>query len=150
MKRGSLLILCLLLLVAMALPVLAAGSAYMGLSASAVNLYRGDSFTITVNLTNDQKIGRGAIVLNYDASAFEFVGGSCNVSGATLAEVSAGRKGGVFALAEEHTVILTGGYFHIATVSNIRSLADTVYGLGNTIQLIGDGERKFTFCNLWL
>ena len=141
MKRGSLLILCLLMLVAMVLPVLAAGSAYMGLSASAANLYRGDSFTITVSLTNDQKIGRGAIVLNYDASAFEFVGGSCNVSGATLAEVSAGRKGGVFALAEDRVVsgtiftiqmkVKSNAAFGSYTISGTPSM-EISCGAGNT------------------
>ena len=40
MKKGVLLILCLMLLAAAVLPVMAAGSAYMGLSASAATVYR--------------------------------------------------------------------------------------------------------------
>lgn len=104
MKRIFMILLCLLLVCSMAMPVFAAGSAKMSLSASAKTLYRGDSFTVTVKLTNDQVVGRGGIVLKYDSSVFEFVGGSCSVSGATLAEVSAGRNGGVFALAENRVV----------------------------------------------
>lgn len=104
MKKIISVILSVLLLAALAAPVAADGSASMRLSASSTTLYRGDSFTVTVTLNNDQPVGRGGIVLSYDSGVFEFVGGSCNVSGATLAEVSAGRNGGVFALAEDRVV----------------------------------------------
>ena len=141
MKRGVLLLFCLVMLMATALPVLAAGSAYMGLSASGSTLYRGDTFTVSVNLSNDQVVGRGAIVLNYDSSAFEFIGGSCNVSGATLAEVSAGRNGGVFALAENRVVsgtiftiqmrVKSGAAFGSYTISGTASM-DVPCGAGST------------------
>ena len=104
MKKIISVLLSLMLLVALAAPVAADGSATMRLSASSGTVHRGDSFTVTVILDNDQEVGRGGIVLSYDSSVFEFVGGSCNVSGATLAEVSAGRNGGVFALAENRVV----------------------------------------------
>lgn len=58
MKKGILLIICLMLLASAVLPVMAAGSAYMGLSASAPTVYRGDTFTVSVNLTNDQAVGQ--------------------------------------------------------------------------------------------
>lgn len=102
MKKILTMICSLLLLGALTLTVSAA--AYMGLSLSASTLSPGDSFTVYVNLSNDQAVGRGGIVLNYDTAVFEFLGGSCGVSGATLAEVSAGRNGGVFALAENRVV----------------------------------------------
>lgn len=104
MKRILSVFVCVLLLAALAVPVAAEGSAHMGLSASSGTLYRGDTFTVTVTLNNDQVIGRGGIVLSFDSGVFEITGGSCSVSGATLAEVSAGRKGGVFALAEDRVV----------------------------------------------
>jgi len=104
MRKIVSLALCLLLLLSAYPGVCAAASAHMSLSASDSELYRGESFTIYVSLSNDQVVGRGAIVLNYDSSVFEFIGGSCSVSGATLAEVSAGRNGGVFALSENRVV----------------------------------------------
>ena len=103
MKRILSIILCLLLVLPFATPVLAAGAS-MSLSSSAGTLHRGDSFTVTVKLNNSQSIGRGGIVLKYDANVFEITGGNCNVSGAALAEVSASRKGGVFALEENRVV----------------------------------------------
>ena len=102
MKKLITIGLCVLLLSALTLTVSAA--AYMGLTVSQTTLYPGDEFTISVNLSNSEPVGRGGIVLNFNASAFEILGGSCNVSGATLGEVSPSRNGGVFALAENRVV----------------------------------------------
>lgn len=102
MKKLITIIFCVLLLSTLTLTVSAA--AYMGLSLSASTLSPGQEFTVYVNLSNDQAVGRGGIVLNYDKAVFEFLGGTCGVSGATLAEVSSGRDGGVFALAENRVV----------------------------------------------
>ena len=102
MKKILTIVFSLLLLSAMVLTVSAA--AYMGLSVSSSTLSPGQEFTVYVKLSNSEPVGRGGIVLNYDSSVFQFVGGSCGVSGATLAEVSAGRNGGVFALAENRVV----------------------------------------------
>lgn len=121
MKRILIIALCILLIAATAMPVLAA-SASMSLSSSAGTLHRGDSFTITVKLKNDQAIGRGGIVLNYDKSVFEITGGSCNVSGATLAEVSASRNGGVFAL--EDAKVVSGTVFTI----NMKVKSNAAFG----------------------
>ena len=104
MKRIISVLLCVLILAGLAVPVAAAGSAQMRLNSSPATVYPGDTFTVTVTLANDQPVGRGGIVLSYNTAAFELVGGSCNVSGATLAEVSVGRNGGVFALAENRVV----------------------------------------------
>ena len=104
MKRVFSILLCVLILWGLAVPVAAEGSAQMRLTSSSATLYPGDSFAVTVTLTNDQPVGRGGIVLSYNTAVFELVGGSCNVSGAALAEVSAGRNGGVFALAENRVV----------------------------------------------
>lgn len=122
MKKILSLLICVLLLCSLAVPVAAAGGARMSLSSSAGTLHRGDSFTVSVYLTNDQAVGRGGIVLSYDASVFEFVGGSCNVGGATLAEVSAGRNGGVFALEEDRVV--SGTIFTI----NMRVKSSAAFG----------------------
>lgn len=121
MKRFLVIFLCILLTLSTAMPVLAAGAS-MGLSASSGTVHRGDSFTVTVKLSNSQAIDRGGIVLKYDSSVFEITGGSCNVSGATLAEVSAGRKGGVFAL--EDAKVVSGTIFTI----NMKVKKDAPFG----------------------
>jgi len=109
MKRWIPMMLCLVLLLGMVCwgvvqPVSAAGTAHMSIYSSASTVYRGDSFTLTVNLSNDQPVSNGAIYLLYDSSAFEFLGGSCNVSNVTLQEVSAAVGGGVFALQTDAVV----------------------------------------------
>lgn len=122
MKRILSVFLCIALIGILVFPVSAAGNAHMSLSAAPATVYRGDTFTISVFLTNDQTIGRGGIVLSYNTAVFEFVGGSCNVSGATLAEVSAGRNGGVFAM--ETAQAVSGTIFTI----QMRVRSDAPFG----------------------
>ena len=111
MKRIVAIFLCLILMGTLALSATAAGSAHMSISSSAGTVYRGDSFTLTVSLSNDQPVSNGGIVLSYDSSVFELTGGSCNVSNATLAEVSAANGGGVFLLQSD--AVVSGAIFTI-------------------------------------
>jgi len=108
MKKYSMILLCLALLAvvfgSIAQPAGAAGAAHMRISSSAEALYRGDSFTLTVSLSNEEPVSNGGVILSYDSSAFEFIGGSCNVSNAALAEVSAANGGGVFVLQSDAVV----------------------------------------------
>ena len=108
MKKRITIVLCLVL-IGMAIwgiaqPVSAAGSAHMSIRSSSGTLYRGDSFTLTVSLSNDQPVSNGGVVLSYDSSVFEFLGGSCHVSNAVLAEVSAANGGGVFVMQTDEVV----------------------------------------------
>lgn len=126
MKRVIMIMLCLALAGMVfwgaALPVSAAGSAYMSIQSSAGTVYRGDSFTLTVNLTNDQPISNGGVILSYDSSVFELLGGSCNVSNAALAEVSAANGGGVFVLQTD--AVVSGTIFTI----NMRVKENAPFG----------------------
>lgn len=124
MKKVISIVLCMLLLGAMALPVSASG-AYMSLYSSAGTLYRGDSFTLTVNLSNDEPIGNGAVILSYDSSVFEMTGGSCNVSGAAVSQVSTSIGGGTFAM--EADTVVSGTIFTI----NMRVREDAPFGTHN-------------------
>ena len=110
MKRTIAILLCLFLIGTLA-PSVSAASAHMSLSSSAGTVYRGDTFTLTVTLSNDQPVSNGGIVLSYDSSAFELLGGSCSVSNATLAEVSAANGGGVFLL--QNDAVVSGTIFTI-------------------------------------
>ena len=102
MKRLFTWVLCLGVLCGLALTANAAGS--MRISASSATVTRGETITLSVSLSNSDAIGSGGIILGFDGSAFEIVGGSCGVSGAALAEVSAANGGGVFALQEPKVV----------------------------------------------
>lgn len=103
MKKFVVAILCLMLFVTAAVPVSAA-AAHMSLDTSADTVHRGETFTITVSLSNDQPVSNGGVVLSYDSSAFELLGGSCNVANAILGEVSASNGGGVFMLQADAVV----------------------------------------------
>ena len=126
MKKTIIIALCLAMLGAvllgMAQPASAAGSAHMSIRSSAGTLYRGDSFSLTVSLSNDQPISNGGVILSYDSSVFEFLGGTCHVSNATLAEVSAARGGGVFVLQTD--AVVSGTIFTI----NMRVKDNAVFG----------------------
>ena len=98
------LILAVVVLCGMNLPVSAAGSAHMSIQSSSGTVYRGESFVLTVSLTNEQPVSNGGVMLSFDSSAFAILGGSCNVSNAALAEVSAANGGGVFVLQTDAVV----------------------------------------------
>ena len=88
MKRIISILLCLFLIGTLALSVAAAGSAHMSISSSSSTVYRGDTFTLTVSLSNDQPVGTGGVVLSYDSSVFKLVSGTHNLSNPNYAEVN--------------------------------------------------------------
>lgn len=108
MKKIFFIILCLMLVGMVFLGTVpsaqAAGNAHMSIRSSSGTLHRGDSFTLTVSLSNDQPISNGGLILSYDSNVFEFLGGSCHVSNAPMSEVSASRNGGVFVLQTDAVV----------------------------------------------
>ena len=110
MKKYLTILLCLMLILSVSVAAHAAGSANMSLSTSGSALYPGDSFTVTVKLSNTQSVSNGGIVLKFDSSIFEITGGSCNISGAT-GEVKVSRGGGVFSV--EQDKVISGNIFTI-------------------------------------
>lgn len=104
MRRNLVLLWAAVLLTAMLSSPVSAASAQMRLRSSDATVYRGQNFTLTVSLSNDQPVSNGGVILSYDSSVFELTGGSCNVKGATLAEVSASRGGGVFVMQQDAVV----------------------------------------------
>ena len=75
MKKIIPVLLCLLLIVVLAISVSAADSS-LAITPSATTLERGDTFTITANLTNTESISLCTVVLRFDTNAFELVGGT--------------------------------------------------------------------------
>ncbi len=127
----------LVLLCTLALPVSAA--AYMSVSASSSTLHRGDSFTLTVSLSNDQPVSNGGIVLSYDSSVFEMVDGSRHVG--DFGGVTVGNQGGVFVFETDTVVsgtiftfdmkVKSGAAFGTYSISGSPSL-NIAYSLGGT------------------
>ena len=101
MKKILSVLVCLMLLGAVALGVSAAGSAKMSLKSSAATVYRGDTFTLTVSLKNDQPVSGGGVSLSYDSAVFAMIGGSCSVSEGS---VNADGSSGQFSLGAEAVV----------------------------------------------
>ena len=102
MKKLLSVLLCVLLLTAMVLIVSATSSAQMTVSANKTTVYRGDTIDFTVKLSTVEDCRSAAFMLNYDSSVFEFVSGSCSLSGTALANFSSGT--GTFAYGSGTTV----------------------------------------------
>ncbi len=94
MKKVILILLCVMLIGAMALSVSAEGSS-VSLAPSAKTLERGDTFTVVANLTNAENIQICTVALQYDTNVFELTGGTCDVTGA-LGSVLPADKAGTF------------------------------------------------------
>lgn len=98
-------VICLLMVLAMlAVPALAV-SGSVSLSASSKTLYRGDTFTVTANLSSSDAIALGTVALNFDSNVFELTGGSCHVSGVSLGQVIPGQKVGTFMFSGDPQVV---------------------------------------------
>ena len=121
MKRIIAILLCVMLIGALAMPIAAAG-AHMSISSSNSTVHRGEAFELTVSLSNNEPVSNGAIILSYDTSVFELTGGNCTVSDATLAEVSAANGGGVFML--QNDAVVSGTIFTI----NMKVKSDAAFG----------------------
>lgn len=104
MKKIIVILTGMLLLLSLTLSVGAADVAKMTLKSNKSELSRGDEFTVTVSLKNDQPVSNGGVVLSYDTAAFQLVGGDCKVKNATLGEVSQSKNGGVFVMQEDTVV----------------------------------------------
>ena len=102
MKKLLSVLLCVLLLAVTATTVFAASSAQMTVSANKTTVYRGDTIDFAVRISTVDDCRSAAFVLNYASSVFEFISGSCSLSGTALASFSAGT--GTFAYSSGTTV----------------------------------------------
>jgi len=110
MKKTVTGILCLLLVFALSLVTSAADVAKMTIKSNKSELSRGDTFTLTVSLKNDQPVTAGSVALSYDTAVFQLLGGECKVKNAS-GQVSAEINGGAFTLESE--AVVTGTLFTI-------------------------------------
>lgn len=122
MKKIIVFLSCLLLLTVLSVPVLAAGSASIGLSADKASVSSGDTVTVTVSASVDS-CGSGGVELSYDSGKFSLVSGEWLLSGAFMTDFSAVSGDGVFAF--ESAKGISGSVFRF--VLKVKDNA----GLGN-------------------
>ena len=132
MKKILILVLSALLVAALAIPAMAAGTASVSVSDSSV--HQGDSFTVTVSVSGVESCRSGGIEVTYD-SKFELVSGEWLISNATLADFNVSSKDGVFAL--DSAKKLSGKIFKMT----FKVKKDAKFEAGNiTIKLSLNGE----------
>jgi len=94
MKKILTILVCVFLLTALAVPVLAAGSASLSVSDSAV--HRGETFTVTISVSNVKSCSYGGIEVTF-GSAFELIDGECLIDGVGMDYFVVADKEGGFA-----------------------------------------------------
>lgn len=93
MRRSAVMLSCILLICALALPVFAAGSS-VSLTPSETQVHRGDTFTVEAHLDNSDAIVLCTVVLSYDETVLEMTGGTCDLDDPTFAQVIPDKKAG--------------------------------------------------------
>lgn len=81
MKKLFSITVCILLLVALAVPAMAAGTTSFSMAASNSVLRRGDTVTFTVTVSGGEPATSYGLMLSYDSNVFELVNGSTTVAG---------------------------------------------------------------------
>ena len=144
MKKLSVWIVVLLMVSVMAMPVLAAQTATMTVSASKTVLNPGDTFTVTVSTTQVEDCTTGGFMFQYDQKVFEYVDGSALVSGFTMAGVSTanGNVAGYF-MATSGSVTIKGDIFRITLKVKDSAAAGsyTVSGVPSLTALNGTAKE---------
>lgn len=98
-KRLIVFVFTLLLVVGVSIPVLAAGSAQATVSASKGTAYRGDTIDFSVSISSVANCKSAGIIVSYDTSLFEMVGGECLVD-ASMSDFSGGTGSMAFSTAK--------------------------------------------------
>lgn len=102
MKKITSIILSLILVLAMALPVSAAGANVSANLPSEVK--RGDSVTVSVSVSGCENADTGSVAINYDNSKFEITSGGWTISGTQLKDFQTANGDGVFMLSSVGSV----------------------------------------------
>ena len=118
----------------MALPV---SAAHMSISASSSGVSRGESFSLTVSLSNDQPISNGGVYLTYDTAVFEMVGGECLAG--DWGGVTPSERDGLFMY--ETDTVASGTLF----VFNMKVKSDAAFG---TYTISGTPSLSGADCSL--
>ncbi len=100
--------------------------------------YRGETVTFNATLSESVVVGSGSLAVSYDSSVLELTGGSCNVSGAMLANFDVAKGKGAFAFSGTNTV--SGNLFTVTfRVKDASAFGTTDVSLTVTLK---DGANK--------
>lgn len=162
MKKLSVLVILVLVAGMLVMPVLAASSATVTVSVSKNNVSQGDTFTVSVSTSKVEDCATGGFLFEYDQNVFEYVDGSSQASGFTLAGVStANNKIAGYFMNTSGTTAVQGALFKITlkvkatapagtyTISGIPSLSvlnngakETLSASANSITVTVSGEGQ--------
>ena len=109
------------LVCALIVPAHAASSVNFHISASSSTVSRGDEITFTVTVSGSGAVKSYGLVLSFDTSVFEMVGGSCTVSGAEIAKFTS-DKGFVVAYTDPTTPSGRVGTFTLRVIKDTDAL----------------------------
>lgn len=90
MKKLLSLVLCVMILAATAVPVMAASNTSFAISASDSAPKKGNTVTFTVTVTSSEPATSYGLQLSYDSTALELISGSCTVSGTMVSSFNNG------------------------------------------------------------
>ena len=100
--------------------------------------YRGETVTFNATLSESVVVGSGSLAISYDPNVLELTGGSCNVSGAMLANFDVAKGKGAFAFSGTNTV--SGNLFTVTfRVKDAAAFGTTDVSLTVTLK---DGSNK--------
>ncbi len=144
MKKLLIFCLCLLTLAATALSASAATSA--GLSPSKTTLYRGDSFTVTVKLSNDRALTDGGLQVSW-GSGLKLVSGSCNIGGITIGGVSTGNGMCSFAFDTGVEKVVSGTAFTLTfQVADTAAFGSASISISGSVRNLNDSYPVSASC----
>lgn len=103
MKKLRVIAILLLLTAFMAAPVFAAAGKAR-ITTDTLTVSQGESFTLTVELTDADKIKIGTAALIYDTAALELLGGKCLVEGVAVGQIVEDKNAGTFLLMDATAV----------------------------------------------
>ena len=149
MKKIFSLIIVLLMVSMLAMPVFAAQSASVTVSASKTALQPGDTFTVTVTTTKVENCSTGGFLFKYDENVFEYVEGKALLSGFTMAGISTASDnlaGYFMALSGGETI--EGAIFQVTfRVKDNASGSYTITGKPN-LQVPGSDGKEAVSCTV--
>lgn len=149
MKKWIVSIVVLLMVSLLAMPVFAAQTASVTLSASKTSLQPGDTFSVTVNITTVEKCSSGGFMFYYDEKAFEYVEGSALVSGFALSGIStANNKLAGYFMSISGGETVKGDIFRVTF--KVKDNASGSYTIsGNPSMQVGeDGDKNAVSCTV--
>lgn len=120
MKKLCLILMCILLVAAVSMTALAAESVTMTIKLDQSTVSRGDTVSLTVEMSEMDNCRSAGVALVFDKAVFEYAGGKCMLSGTALSSTADGT--GVFTYGS--AVAVSGEIFTF----RLKVKSDAAYG----------------------